>query len=328
MTWRRAWPLGPGVRPRRRRALPVRPLRLRVRPLLYIAFIASLLAPPAGSAQDLVPVPDLRARVTDLTGTLDPSQAGALEAKLAALEDETGTQIAVLIVPTVRPEAIEQYALRVVEAWRLGREDVDDGALLLVALEDREVRIEVGYGLEGALTDATSNRIIDEAILPHFRTGDMYGGLAAGVDRMIAVARGEELPPPEQPDPGRGPGSLLPFAFVAFVLAMVVGGVLRAVLGRVLGATATGGLAGLIVFVMSSLLGVAALAGLLAFILALVTGGGRGWSSRGRRRGPGFGGFGGGFGGFSGGGGFGGGGFGGFSGGGGSFGGGGASGGW
>jgi uncharacterized protein len=290
-----------------------------------------LLVPSAGGAQDPVPVPELRTRVTDLTGTLEASQADALEAKLTALEDETGTQIAVLVVPTVRPEAIEQFALRVVESWRLGREDVDDGALMLVALEDREVRIEVGYGLEGALTDATSRRIIDEAVLPHFRTGDMYGGLAAGVDRMIAVARGEGLPPPQERSPGEGPSTLLPFAFAALFVAMIAGGILRALLGRVLGATATGALTGGIVFAMSSVLGVAALAGFGAFFLTLVVGGTRGWSSRGRSGGFGRGGgwFGGGGGGF-GGGGFGGGGFGGggFSGGGGSFGGGGASGSW
>jgi uncharacterized protein len=272
----------------------------------------------------LAPVPELRNRVTDLTRTLEASQVSALESKLAALEDETGTQIAVLMVPMVRPETIEQYALRVVEAWRLGREDVDDGALLLVALEDREVRIEVGYGLEGALTDATSNRIIDEAVLPHFRTGDMYGGLAAGVDRMIAVARGEELPPPPDDAPVEGPGGLVPFVFVAFVVVMAAAGILRAILGRMLGAAATGALAGGVVFVMSSLLGVAALAGFGAFLFALMAGGTRGWASRGRSWGGG--GWGGGFGGggFGGGGG----GFGGFSGGGGGFGGGGASGRW
>ena len=305
--------------------LPVSPLVALARRLLVV--VALLLAPSAGAAQDLVPVPDLSARVTDLTGTLEGSQADALEAKLAALEDETGTQIAVLIVPTARPEAIEQYALRVVESWRLGREDVDDGALLLVALEDREVRIEVGYGLEGALTDATSNRIIDEAIIPHFRTGDMYGGLAAGVDRMIAVARGEELPPPPDRQPTDGPTALVPFAFVAFVLVMVVGGILRAILGRVVGATATGALTGGVVFALSSLLGVAALAGFGAFILSLVGGRKRGWTSRGRSWGSGFGGGLGGGGGWFGGGGFGGGG-GGFGGGGGGFGGGGASGSW
>jgi len=307
----------------------VRSAGLRVRSLLSTARVARLLlvvaallpAPSAGAAQDQVPVPELRTRVTDLTGTLDASQAGALEAKLAALEDETGTQIAVLLVPTVRPEAIEQYSLRVVESWRLGRAEVDDGALLLVALQDREVRIEVGYGLEGALTDATSNRIIDEAIVPHFRTGDMYGGLAAGVDRMIAVARGEQLPPPPERRPARRPESLVPYVVVVFFVAAVVGRILRAILGRVVGAAVTGALTGGVVLAMSSLLAAAAVAGIIAFFLVLTANRTRGWSSGGRHSGWGGGGWSGGGGGFSGGGG-------GFSGGGGSFGGGGASGRW
>jgi uncharacterized protein len=284
--------------------------------LLILGLVAS-----SAAAQELAPVPELRARVTDLTGTLDPSQSSAIESKLAALESETGSQIAVLIVPTAQPEAIEQYALRVVEAWQLGREGVDDGALLLVALDDREVRIEVGYGLEGALTDATSRRIIDETIVPHFRTGDMYGGIASGVDRMIAVARGEPLPEPAPPEPGLDFMGALP---LVFVLVLLVSSVLRAIFGRVVGAAMTGGLAGIATLVLTSLLGAAAMVGFLSFFFALAAGSSSGWSSHRRYGGGGFGG--GGFGG----GGFGGGGFGGggFSGGGGGFGGGGASGSW
>jgi uncharacterized protein len=275
------------------------------------------------TAQDLVPVPELRARVTDLTGTLGAAQSEALEDKLRDFESQTGSQIAVLLVPTARPEAIEQYAFRVAEEWQLGREGVDDGALLLVALEDREVRIEVGYGFEGVLTDATANRIIDEAVLPHFSTGDMYGGLAAGVDRMVLVARGEELPPPPPPSaPVMDGPSLVPLLLVLFMVA----GVLTAILGRFVGALATGGLAGVVAAVFVGL-GFALVAALAGFVMALFVGGvpRRGWSSHTRH-----GGWGGGFGGGFGRGGFGGGGFGGggFSGGGGGFGGGGASGGW
>jgi uncharacterized protein len=286
--------------------------------------LAALVIPAAGSAQAVAPVPELRERVTDLTGTLDAGQRASLAAKLASLEDDVGAQVAVLLVPTARPEAIEQLALRVVEAWQLGREGVDDGALLLVALEDREVRIEVGYGLEGALPDATSRRIIDEAILPHFRNGDMYGGLAAGVDRITAVVRGEELPPPE-PRGTDGPGwaGLLPFLLIA---VLVGGAILRAVFGRLLGSVVAGGVAGLLVFVLTALWGAAIGAGFVAFLITLMTGGTRGWTTGGRRGTGGF------FGGWSGGGGGGwGGGFGGgggWSGGGGGFGGGGASGRW
>src|SRR5690349_7926245 len=178
--------------------------------------IAALGVPTAGAAQAVVPVPELRERVTDVAGTLDEGQRASLEAKLESLENDTGAQVAVLLVQTARPESIEQFALRVAEAWQLGREAVDDGALLLVALDERAVRIEVGYGLEGALTDATSRRSIDEAIVPHFRNGDMYGGLSAGVDRITTVVRGEELPPPEPPETGGSEwGELLPFLFIA-----------------------------------------------------------------------------------------------------------------
>jgi uncharacterized protein len=288
--------------------------------------LAVLLTPAAGLAQAVVPVPSLRERVTDLTGTLDEGQRTSLAAKLESLENDTGSQVAVLLVQTARPEAIEPFALRVAGAWQRGREGVDDGALLLVALEDREVRIEVGYGLEGALTDAAARRIIDEAILPHFRHGDMYGGLAAGVDRIIAVVRGEELPPPERPETGvPGLGELLPFLFVAVLLG---GAILRVIFGRLLGSVAAGGVTGLLVFVLTASWGAALGLGFLAFLGTLMTGGRRGWTTGGRRGGggffPGWGGFGGGGGGWPGG--FGGGG--GWSGGGGGFGGGGAGGRW
>ncbi|MEX2048136.1 MAG: TPM domain-containing protein [Gemmatimonadota bacterium] len=286
--------------------------------------LTALVVPAAARAQAVVPVPELRERVTDLTGTLDAGQRASLEAKLASLEDDTGAQVAALLIPTARPEAIEQFALRVVEAWQLGRERVDDGALLLVAIEDREVRIEVGYGLEGVLTDATSRRIIDEAILPHFRNGDVYGGLAAGVDRITAVVRGEELPPPEPRDPdGSGGAGLLPLLMIAVLFG---GAILRAVFGRLFGSVAAGGVTGLLVFVLTALWGAALGAGFVAFLVTLMTGGTRGWTTGGRRGGGGVfggcgGGFGGGGGGWSGGGG-------GFGGGGGGFGGGGAGGSW
>jgi len=233
----------------------------------------------------------------------------------------------VLIVPTTQPEEIEQYAIRVAEAWKLGRGGVDDGAILLVALEDRRVRIEVGYGLEGALPDATANRIIEEDIVPQFRRGDFAGGIATGVDRMLRVIEGEPLPEPQARSPAQGvPGlfQVLPFLFV---FAMAGGAALRRMLGRVGGALATGGLLGLLTWVLVGILGFAIGVGIFAFILALLGGlggggggaGGNGWYSR--RHGGGWGhpgGFGGGGGGFGGG----------WSGGGGGFGGGGASGRW
>ena len=304
--------------------------RLLLRGLLLAAWLWLMAAvvPPA-FAQGLVAVPQLTARVTDLTGTLAADQSSALEAKLAAFEQSKGSQVAVLIVPTTQPEAIEQYSIRVVDQWQLGRGKVDDGVLLLIALNDRKVRIEVGYGLEGALPDATSNRIIQQDIAPAFKRGDYYGGINTGVDRIMRVIEGEPLPEPEFSPPAAGiPGlvHLLPFLFI---FALVGSSIFRRLFGRVGGALATGGLVGFLAWLIISILGISVMAGIVAFIFALLggTGGGggpsagrNGWYSR--RHGSGWG-YGGGFGG--GGGGFGGGGFGG---GGGGFGGGGASGGW
>ena len=262
-------------------------------------------------------IPPLRARVTDLAGTLAAEQRGSLEAKLAAFESGKGSQIAVLIVPTVKPETIEQYALRVAESWRLGRRGVDDGALLLVATGDRKVRIEVGYGLEGALNDATAKRIISEIISPRFKQGDFAGGIDAGVDAMIKVVSGEALPAPSAETSRRanvddGFETLL---FAGFILVFVVGGVLRAIFGRFLAAGMIGVAAGVIASLLISSLLVAVILGLAAGVISLFLGmvGGAGWSSGGI-----YGGGGGGRRGSSGG----------FSGGGGGFGGGGASGDW
>jgi uncharacterized protein len=292
--------------------------------LSVAAFVA-----PAFAQQGLLAVPQLTARVTDLTNTLTPDQSSALEAKLAAFEQAKGSQVAVLIVPTTEPEAIDQYSIRVVDQWQLGRAKVEDGVLLLVALNDRKLRIEVGYGLEGALPDATANRIIQQDIAPAFKRGDYYAGINTGVDRIMRVIDGEPLPEPEISPPAADiPGlfNLLPFLFI---FALVGGSILRKLFGRVGGALATGGIVGFLTWLLISLLGISVFAGIVAFIFSLLGGmggggpGADGWASR--RHGSGWG-YGGGFGG----GGFGGGGFGGggFGGGGGGFGGGGASGGW
>jgi uncharacterized protein len=219
-----------------------------------------------------VPVPQLQSRVTDLTHTLTPQQAAELEQKLAAYEQRKGLQLALLIVPSTKPESIEQYSIRVVDKWKLGRKNVDDGALLLVAKDDRELRIEVGYGLEGALTDVTSRRIIDEEIAPRFRSGDFAGGINAGVDRMIAVANGEPLPVPA-PQASHGQDldwdtmtSLAPFVLIG---AIVGGGVLRAMLGRLLGSAATGGLFAVIAWTIAGSLMAAVLVGIIGFVVAM-----------------------------------------------------------
>lgn len=253
-------------------------------------------------AQDtLVAVPPLTAPVTDLGATLSAEQQAALNETLRAFEARKGSQVAVLIVPTTRPEPIEQYAIRVAEQWKLGRKKVDDGAILVVAKEDRAVRIEVGYGLEGVLNDATAKRIIDEVIVPRFRRDDFNGGIVAGVGAIMSVIDGEPLPPPERPRPtqdGAGLTQVLPLVLVGVV---VIGGILRALLGRVAGAAVTGGLMGVAAWLVAGAAAIGLIVGAFAFLFTLVGGAriaglymGHG---RGRGGGGGWGGRGGGFGG-------------------------------
>lgn len=257
-----------------------------------------------------VPVPPLTGRVTDQTATLTTEQRATLEQILQAFEARKGSQIAVLIVPTTAPETIEQYALRVAEQWKLGRKKVDDGAVLVVAKDDRALRIEVGYGLEGALNDAISKRIISEIITPRFKQGDFYGGIAAGVDQIIRVIDGEPLPKPNGQSAG-GIADIQQYVPIIFLLALVVGGVLRSVLGRFPGALATGGAVAVVAWLFVGAVSIALGAGVIALLFTLLSGGMGGYGIGGHRGGFGTGGFGGGF-----------------SGGGGGFGGGGASGRW
>lgn len=297
----------------------------RVSALIFVLLIAALASP---AVAQIIPAPELKSRVTDLAGLLQPTQAAALEQKLAALEERKGSQVAILIVPTTGDEAIEPFALKVAEKWQLGRgkvdgQPVDDGVLLLVATRDRKIRLEVGYGLEGAIPDAFAKRIISDQISPAFRQGDYAGGLDAAVTSVTALIDGEALPAPtqrQQSNSGQGEGKFVPI-FIGFVVGMMGIGIA----GRFLGTLAGAGATALAAFVLIG-------GGLFVFLSAVGTAillsifGGRARMKRvGRhtyRSGtpvifPG--GFGGG-----GGGGFGGG----FGGGGGGFGGGGASGGW
>jgi len=298
-------------------------------------FVAALVAAVAlvapARAQELQAIPALEARVTDLTGTLDREQRARLEQQLATIEERKGAQVAVLVVPTTQPEPIEDYAIRVAETWKLGRAEVagrrvDDGLLLLVAKNDRRVRIEVGYGLEGVVPDAIAKRIVAEVIAPRFREGDFFGGLSAAVDRIGRLIEGEALPPPEAAgDTADGHQPAL-----AGLLVLLVGSMFAiAVLGRLVGSLLGGvGSAAFALFagvslVWATVVGFAAFIVLLVFAQSFLRGlrtgqggagsrtvwtGGTGWGAGGTRRG----GFGGG----------------GFRGGGGGFGGGGASGGW
>ena len=291
---------------------------------------AALLLLSAGGftlAQDVQPVPTLSARAMDQTGTLDASQLAALEAKLQALESAKGAQLVVLVIASTAPEDIASYANRVANNWKIGRRAVGDGVLLIVAKDDRRVRIEVAKTLEGAIPDLAAKRVIDQAITPRFKQGDYAGGIGAGVDQLTALINGEALPAPSRAD-ARGQGSQVMgewsdlLIFMVFALPMG-SAVARSILGRKLGALVTGAGIGALAFFFTTSLVIAGLAAVVALIFALVSGA-AGLARVGRMGGGGAGGFGSGGGwggGIGGGGGF-------SSGGGGDFGGGGASGRW
>ncbi|MCP5277822.1 MAG: TPM domain-containing protein [Thiobacillus sp.] len=287
------------------------PRSLRSRGLQWAWLLLLALLLTVALAQAQVPVPSLSARVTDLTATLSTGQRQALESRLATFEREKGSQLAVLVVPTTQPETVEQFSLRVAEAWKLGRKGLDDGLLLLVAKDDRALRIEVGYGLEGVIPDAVANRVIDETIVPRFKEGDFAGGIEAGVDSLIRLVSGEPLPVASAPETLEGPSWLGDsFQFIALGL-FIAAGMLRALLGRLMAATVLGGVGFLGVWWVIGNLWAALIIGAIIFVFTL--GGGSGGRIYRGGGGGGSGGFGGG---------------GGFSGGGGGFGGGGASGRW
>jgi uncharacterized protein len=244
-------------------------------PAFFLALFLALFMCWAGVAFADVAVPPLTGRVVDLTGTLSSDQIAAQSQRLKDLEKRKGSQVAVLIVPTTQPETIEQYSIRVAEAWKIGRKKIDDGALLVVAKDDHKLRIEVGYGLEGALTDVTARRIIDEVIVPQFRFGDFNGGINAGISRIIGVIDGEPLPAPK---PEASHGSDIDFetlaSFWPFILvgALMIGSFMRAVFGRLLGASVSGGILGAIVwFLVGSLIAGIATGG-LSFLFVLFAG--------------------------------------------------------
>ena len=282
-----------------------------------LALLASV-APPAAAQ---IPLPKLETRVTDLTGTLTAAQQSALEEKLKAFEDRKGAQIAVLILPSTQPEDIAQFGVRLMESWKLGRAGVEDGAALIVAKDDREMRIEVQYGLEGVLTDATSNRIIEDTIVPLFKQGDFYGGINAGVDQMLRVVDGEPLPEPDHAWKNERQRNM-PWSMLIFAL-LAGSSILNRAAGRLGGASIVGLGGALLGWWLTSRLLFVPLGFIGGFLAALLIGAGGGGMGSGRvfrdmGRGGGWGG-----GGWSGGGGGGG-----WSGGGGRGGGGGASGRW
>lgn len=275
---------------------------------LWLALLLSFAA-----QAELVAIPPLVHRVTDLTSTLSADQQAALEGKLQTFEQSKGSQIAILIIPTTQPEDIAQYSIRVVDQWKLGREKPDDGVLVLVAKNDRKMRIEVGYGLEGAIPDAIAKRIISDIMQPSFKAGDFYGGLDAATTQLTKLIDGESLPPPAKNLQAGSGGIEHYFVFLLFA-AVIIGGILTSIFGRFFGSLATGGIIGGLVWILTTLLGASVIAGIAALLFTIMSGGRGGFLPIGGDFG------GGGFGGGRGGGGF--------SGGGGGFGGGGASGDW
>lgn len=251
----------------------------------------------SGPLSAQVPVPPLTGHIVDQTRTLKAEQKQAIEQTLSAFESRKGSQLAVLLVPTTQPETMEQYALRVAEQWQLGRKKIDDGAILIVAKNDRSVRIEVGYGLEGALNDATSKRIIEEVITPSFRQQDFAGGILAGVQGMVRVIDGEPLPAPGMSE------AIAPYKDITWIIVAgaLLGFVLRAILGRFPGSVMTAAIVGTVTWLLLGLLSMAVLAAGITLLTTWLGLAGLLRARWGGRGGPG-GGFKGGGGGFGGGG--------------------------
>lgn len=284
--------------------------------LRWLAALWFALLPLVGWSANTVALPALAERVNDLTGTLSAADKASLGDSLATLEKDKGAQVVIVLLPTTQPESIEQFGIRLAEAWKIGRKGVDDGVIVIVAKDDHRMRIEVGYGLEGAIPDAIAKRIVAEQMAPRFKAGDFAGGLKAAVDVLDKAIRGEALPAPARPPApaSDGPSGNPASTFDILIIVLMLGGIIRSIFG-LLGSLAVSAVAGWLAWTFFASLGLAVGAALLAFALSFIRLGRGGWQS-----GGGFpGGFGGGMGGGSSGG---------FSGGGGSFGGGGASGNW
>lgn len=291
--------------------------------LLWLAGFALALGAPGLHAQDVLAVPTLSSHVIDTTATLSTTQQQALDNKLIAFEASSGAQLVVLMVPTTAPEDIASYANRVGNAWKIGRKDVGDGLILLIAKDDRKLRIEVAKTLEGAIPDLMAKRVIDQAIAPRLKENDFAGGVDAGLEQLMGLVRGEALPAPaavrSKPQAGFQWMDLAVFLFFAVAVG---GSMARRVLGNKLGSLMTGGIAGGLVMFVTSSITLAGLAAIAALVLTLLSSLNKYNPNRHSASWGSSGGSGGGWGsGSSGGGGF-------SSGGGGNFGGGGASGGW
>lgn len=232
------------------------------------------------AADGFVPIPQLSARVTDLTGTLTRDQQAQLENQLASLEHDKGAQIAVLLLPTTQPESIEQFGIRLAEAWKIGRKGAHDGIIVIVAKNDRAVRIEVGYGLEGVIPDAVAKRIIEEELTPRFRQGDFNGGLLAAADRLGRSVAGEALPPVRPATANKLTMDSDLSIFLLFALTIVARWV-RALFG-LLGALVAASIAGGLAWLVFGSLFVAVVAAIFVFVMSFArAGGGGNWHTGG-----------------------------------------------
>ena len=271
------------------------PLAFTVKALAAIVFtwFCWLLAPTAWAQNNvntaLQPVPALTARVIDQSSTLNSADLQSLSAQLQQLEEETGAQVAVLMVPSTAPEDIAAYAFRVASSWKLGRKDIGDGALIVIAKNDRQMRIEVARTLEGAISDIMAARILDEAMQPRFQANDYAGGLSAAIERMALLIKGEELPPPETSESD----DLSSPAITGVALFWLLGAPVASwMLGRFKASILVGVVTGIVVFVMERSLpiaGGAALVGMFITLLGLsrIFRGGRGGKGGGFRSGGG-----------------------------------------
>lgn len=261
--------------------------RLLVRFLLLLAAWMSMCIHAADG--DPLPVPKLDKRVIDQTATLSAADAAHIEMRLKDFEAKKGAQIAVLIVGSTLPETIFDFSLRVADAWKLGRKDIDDGVLFVVAKNDRKLQILTGRGTQGVLTDAIAKRIISETVAPKFRAGDFAGGIDDGVGKIVSVLDGEALPPPQKKRVAVQQGiDVQSFLMLGFVAALFVGPLLRSLLGRFLGATATGGVTGAAAWWLAGGMMFPIVAGVIVFFIVMFMGamnfgrgGPGGWTSGG-----------------------------------------------
>lgn len=246
-----------------------------IRALCACCLAGLLLLAPCASAQALAPIPPLTSPVVDTTGTLNAGEIAQLEQQALALQQRKGSQLQILIVPTTQPEAIEQYAQRVFDQWKLGRKGVDDGVLLLVAKDDRQVRIQPGYGLEGAIPDITAGRVVQEYLVPKFRAGDFAGGIADASAQLVRLIDGETLPEPMAPLSANGDG---PYAFAGMFLALFFSLFARVLFGKLprgVRIVAVSLIAGLAALLLSAPWWAVALAAVIGAFIGGTTGAGR-----------------------------------------------------